>query len=1270
MQREQVNERPGKSADRDRRATLATLLPSWHGLLLAVLLLNASTACAQYDTLSLPFQRLTIEDGLAQGMVASIIQDRAGFMWFATKDGLCRYDGYGFKVFRHDPADSTSLRDNYVLKIFEDSHGLLWLGTGTGIDVFDPETGVFQHFHPGPKIAGLRNRGGPPASVSLYIAEDRTGHIWATVGYGLLRITPDRNGKGIFGIAARVDLVLTGEVIAFELDHEGSLRVAVRGAGKGREFSFANYLIQTGDAAQVSALIADPAHVPERYHVTRIVEDRYISPVSDTARQVVYGLMRDNVVELGPTPQEVRPSAIGAVPWSTINGGFVDAEGRLWASTYNGLWRCDPSSGQCSFILPTGGLRDMPQLIVRCFYQDRSGVLWMGTSGYGIMIYDPRMERFHLQRTGSVRCMAPLSGGRAMIYTASGTMIADPRAATTTPVPSVVVMDSYLKERCATQASLIEMPADVLWSNGNKMLWRDDLHHGTVRRFSDPDLPVHFPLFASGDSLIVFGSRSALGFVDTRTGQFSGVPFPFPTTEGVYEFVQAIHRDAQGIFWLATTNGILRLDPRTKRWTHFHNIPGDTTSLPTAIIFSLADDPSDPGALWAGTNGGGLCRMDKRTGKVQCFTTRDHLPNNVIYGLLVDDEGQLWASTNKGIACFDPETHAVRSFGANDGLQGDEFNRYGYCKTSDGTLFFGGVSGYNYFHPHDLKLDQRPVQTLITDIKLGNRSVSFRAAGSPIAVPAYLASALTVPFNRAGVIGFDFASMAFGSPKGRDYRYQMEGFDPQPIDAGMAHSTNYTNLDPGSYTFKVWGRNRDGVWNAAPTTLAITILPPWYLTWWAKMLAAVLVALGVLGFIRLRTRRLTRERNELEEKVQLRTVELSAAKDRAEASEQFKQQFLANMSHEIRTPMNAIMGMSGILKRNAHAPEQEKYLNAISKSSENLLVILNDILDLSKLQAGKIELEHVRFDVRQVVGNVRDILRFKAEEKGLTIGTSVADDVPHAVIGDPTRLNQIILNLAGNAVKFTGKGSVSIRMRCAIDGAESPARAMLHIDVADTGIGIPPDRLDKIFDEFTQAYSDTTRKYGGTGLGLSISKQLAEMQGGSLTVQSVQGKGSTFTVQVPYTVAPAEGEGAPAHAERTVTAGGELKNLRILLAEDNEFNAMVAQDELADAIPGVQVDVAANGKVAVEMAQDKLYDVILMDVQMPEMNGYDATRAIRALPGAKGRVPILAMTANVMQEELERTRAAGMDGFVPKPFKREELMGALRSVLGNNTPAT
>lgn len=367
-----------------------------------------------------------------------------------------------------------------------------------------------------------------------------------------------------------------------------------------------------------------------------------------------------------------------------------------------------------------------------------------------------------------------------------------------------------------------------------------------------------------------------------------------------------------------------------------------------------------------------------------------------------------------------------------------------------------------------------------------------------------------------------------------------------------------------------------------------------------------------------------------------------------------KQQFLANMSHEIRTPMNAIKGMTDILLRRKPLSEQLSYLNAIKESSNSLLVIINDILDLSKIEAGKIDLEEIPFSLTDVIGNVNTIMQFKAEEKGLLLKTDIQEGVNNAAIGDPTRLHQVLLNLTGNAIKFTEKGMVTIQLKTVpVDGD----KMMAKFCVSDTGVGIGEDRLEIIFDSFEQAYSDTTRKFGGTGLGLSISKKLVEIQGGEIWAESQKGKGSQFYVTIPFDVAKPESETMtqPLVYESSNVAN-QLKGIKILLVEDNNFNAIVAQEELEDAIEGVEVEVAENGVIAIEKVAHGHYDIILMDVQMPVMNGYEATEKIRNMENGTATIPIIAMTANVMKEEVERCYEARMDDFIGKPFDTMELL--------------
>ncbi len=383
-------------------------------------------------------------------------------------------------------------------------------------------------------------------------------------------------------------------------------------------------------------------------------------------------------------------------------------------------------------------------------------------------------------------------------------------------------------------------------------------------------------------------------------------------------------------------------------------------------------------------------------------------------------------------------------------------------------------------------------------------------------------------------------------------------------------------------------------------------------------------------------------------KGQLVTAEVE--KDKAIQSEKFKQQFLANMSHEIRTPMNAIIGMARLALNTTLSETQQKYLDGIRKSGENLLVIINDILDFSKIEAGKLEFEEINFSPSHVLQTVHDTLRFKAEEKNLLLITETTEEVPSYIVGDPVRLNQVILNLAGNAVKFTTSGSVTIKLSVTESNNNI---ANIRAEITDTGIGIAEEKIGSVFESFSQASSDTTRKFGGTGLGLTISKELVEMQGGKIGLTSKLGQGTTFWFEIPYAIGEKIIE-----TKQQKNESVNLTHLRILLVEDNAFNQMVATDTLQEMIPGVFIDVAENGKEALDkVSQTPIvnnmkfpYHIVLMDVQMPIMDGYEATRKIRQLEGTLSQIPIMALTANAIKEEIEKCKEAGMDDFVTKPF--------------------
>ncbi|MEP7169435.1 MAG: ATP-binding protein, partial [Bacteroidota bacterium] len=641
--------------------------------------------------------------------------------------------------------------------------------------------------------------------------------------------------------------------------------------------------------------------------------------------------------------------------------------------------------------------------------------------------------------------------------------------------------------------------------------------------------------------------------------------------------------------------------------------------------------------LWIGTNGRGLCRYNSLDQSLKFYTTVNGLPNNVINAIVDDLKGNLWLSTNNGLSKFNVTEETFSNYNENDGLKSNSFNIGASCKSIDGEIFFGSNKGLNSFYPDRITKNTFIPPIVITDFKIFDKSI-FSSGFENIKSALLNDNFVELHFNQ-NFFSFEFAALNYINSAKNQYKYKLDGVDPNWINAGNRRYASYTNIDPGTYTFHVTGSNNDGVWNEKGVKVTVMIIPPYYKTWWFRTIVAFLIAslIFLITQMRVHAIRETKEREVIEH------------------ASKMKQQFLANMSHEIRTPMNAIVGMTRLLIGKDPRPDQKNYLTAIEQSSDNLLVIINDILDFSKIEAGKLELEFVPFSISVLMKGVYTTMQFKAREKGLQLSYKIEESVPEAVLGDRVRLNEVLLNLVGNAIKFTPQGSVKISCRNLgnyndANGIPSGNRMNIEFTVTDTGIGIPGDRLDYIFESFSQASSDTTRKFGGTGLGLTISKHLVELHGGKISVTSAPGSGTVFTFIIPFEISD-KSLTAKEDSQDKKTPLLSLSMLNVLLVEDNAFNRTVAIDTLESFIPGISIQTAVNGKQAIEKVNQNNYDLILMDIQMPEMDGYEATQTIRSqcIP-PKNKIIIIAMTAGALRSEIQKCFDSGMNDYITKPF--------------------
>jgi signal transduction histidine kinase/ActR/RegA family two-component response regulator len=716
------------------------------------------------------------------------------------------------------------------------------------------------------------------------------------------------------------------------------------------------------------------------------------------------------------------------------------------------------------------------------------------------------------------------------------------------------------------------------------------------------------------------------------------------------ETVSATLTDRQGRFWVAGTRGLARRENGV--WKRFTKENG----LPTTAVGFLAEGRD--GSLWVGyRDRSGISKIDVSGDRfsLRTFNTKSGLRSDQAIFVRVDRRGWVWLGTDRGIDVLrDGRWH---HFGQQDGLIWDDCNTDAFYEDHDGSVWIGTSRGLAHFRvpPSERVLDGPRVE--FTRFQLGDR---IHDPTRSIVAP-----------HRSHTLVAQLSVLTFLAEGDVLCRYRLIGLDEDWLETKQ-REVRFSNLPAGKFVLEATARNAAGEWSRLPARVPFEILPPWWATWWFRLGTLLFGSLGLLQLVRWRTQRLLAQRARLEAAVEERTLQLRIEQKRiagqnaeierlleqARQTNVLKSEFLANMSHEIRTPMNGIIGMLNVALAADLKPEHRESLETVSLCAQSLLGILNDILDFSKIEAGKLEISPAPFRIAEIVEGACSTFIAGADEKGIRLKWEIAKDVPAWLDCDGSRIRQVLLNLVGNALKFTDRGEVriSVACRCSTEGTVD-----LHFAVSDTGVGIPDTARALIFEAFRQADGSTSRTYGGTGLGLTISSRLVHLMGGDITVESELGQGSVFRFFVKARSVPFAPEAATPDSS-ACEHGHASESLHILLAEDNVVNQRIADTLLKRR--GHSVVVVNNGRLAVERSRTEAFDRILMDLQMPEMDGWDATRAIRERERGTGvRVPIIALTAHAMSHAQERCFACGMDAVIVKPFNPLHLYEAVEKTI-------
>jgi signal transduction histidine kinase/ligand-binding sensor domain-containing protein/AraC-like DNA-binding protein len=1290
------------------------------------------------------FEHLTVDDGLSGSVIECIMRDSKGFMWFGTRNGLNRYDGYKFTIYRHDVNNPQSISHNWIKGgIIEDSKGDLWIGTwGGGLNKFDRNKEIFiQYKHDDKDPNSICN------NFIERIYEDESDNLWICTVGGLSKVVDYENLGSNDGIQfvnykhnPEDPYSLSDDYIfsAYE-DNEGVLWIGTASGGinlldRGSErfinennlpagrFHFIKHPLLSGEInwfheyfadgdslitistnnviykldkknnkiTNFSKALSQSLNISVR-DIGNYIEDRngqaWIFPgiqsglyVTNKTKDIAFGLYSD--------PH--NPFSINS---NYVQSWYEDKEGIIWIGTLGGGVN-KYMKDKDIFRVITVAINES-ECSIASIHEDISEhgvILWIGTRRHGLLRYDmetKEIRRFKLEYPIKAICQTKSDPDNIWIGTIRGGLLKFNK-----------------KNKTFSNQYLYESKEDL-------------------KRFNF----TVFILSVTSDEkgILWIGSGGGLIRFDPDTKKFkhyfSDLNNEYSLSDNEINSLLFFYHKNERVLWVGTRHGGLnRFDPEKEKFYHFKNNPDDSLSIASDYISSIYED--DSGNLWIGTTSG-LQKFDRLKNKFFRYTDKDRLLNIDIMGILGSKDGILWLHTKSGICRFNPQNRNLRFFDKNDGLPEKDFDRYAYHKGKSGDFYFGRNNKILVFDPENIQKNSKIPPVVITDFQILNKSVK-PGDDSPLSKSISNTDEIILPFNQS-VFSFEFAALDYTTPDKNKYAYKMEGIDPDWVytDASRRYVT-YTHLNPGEHVFRVKGSNNDGVWNEEGTALKIIITPPWWRTNWAYSFYVLLILSMVYGIWRFQT-------NRLKMKQQMEMEHFEAEKLRE--VDHLKSSFFANISHEFRTPLTLIQGPIKQMLSGEFKGDLIKQYRMIIRYSNRLLNLINQILDLSKLEAGRMTLKVSRTNVTQFLKGIVQSFASLADRKKITLKFN-ADDGSLIGYVDRDKLEKIVTNLLSNAFKFTPGGgkvivNLSLRGDSGSEATETTKQSLsfdadeiatsrqvgtrndsirtgsIKIKIFNSGTGIPPEELENIFNRFYQADNSYTKELApldrdnpdnqksfdkhyptgkeGTGIGLALTKELVDAHHGEIRVESELNKGTTFRVLLPVEkehfkqkeiveakppegykdseVSDSEVIEATEYGEKdsliSKPSGGSKAAPLLLIVEDNPdvttyISSFVEKD--------YRIITAENGEAGWKNALDKFPDLIISDVMMPVMDGFELCKKLKSYENTS-HIPVILLTAKADMKSKIEGLEFGADDYVTKPFDAKELHARVKNLI-------